>query len=240
MQSVGTAALTISTTYLVSDLGWKWWYGVFAIVNGAILVLSFLFVPESLYNRPTDAFEGTVHIHREGTEDRTIHATTHHGVELDLVRYRPRSFRDDLRIFTMSPDWRAYKDCWMQMGQCLLFPNVLWVVLMNSCVLGIYVVMVSEFSGILLAPPYSYPFTSLGFVQGGQIAVAMLMLPILGYGGDMLTKALAKRNGGVSEPEYRLIPIALPAIVVVISCVIFGMAGQHPHQWSSWAGMLTR
>ena len=75
-------------------------------------------------------------------------------------------------------------------------------------------------AGMLLAPPYNYPFTSLGFVQGGQIVSSLLMLPILGYGGHFLTRAIAKRNGSLSETEHRLIPMLLPAIVGVISCVI--------------------
>ena len=121
------------------------------------------------------------------------------------------------------------------MAQCILFPNILWVVLMNSAVLGIYVVMVTEFAGILVAPPYNFPFTSLGFVQGGQIVVSILLVPILGWGGDLLTRVMAKRNNGLSEPEYRLVPILLPAVIVVISCIIYGKAGSHPTDWSPWA-----
>lgn len=95
--------------------------------------------------------------------------------------------------------------------------------------------MVTEFAGILVSPPYDFAFTSLGFVQGGQICVSILMVPLLGYGGDLLTRLLAKRNKGISEPEYRLIPMLLPAIIVVVSSVIFGMAGSHPTEWSPWA-----
>jgi hypothetical protein len=96
---------------------------------------------------------------------------------------------------------------------------------MNSTVLGIYVVMVTEFAGILIRPPYDFAFTSLGFVQGGQIVVSILLVPVLGYGSDLLSRVLAKRNHGISEPEYRLIPMLLPAVIVVVSSVIFGMAG---------------
>jgi hypothetical protein len=240
MQSIGTAALVISTTYLTSSLGWRWWYGVFGIVSGVILILSFLFIPESLYNRPTDAFEGTVHVHHhEGGDVSTVHATTKHGVELDFVRYKARSIKHNLKIFHGPANWMAARECLYQMGQCILFPNILWVILMNSAVLGIYVVMVTEFAGILVSPPYGFAFTSLGFVQGGQIAVAMLMVPILGYGGDILIRGLAKRHKGMSEPEYRLIPILLPSVIVVISCIIFGKAGSHPTEWSPWAIIIT-
>lgn len=234
IQSIGTAALVIATTYLTDALGWRWWYGVFAIVNGAILFASFLLVPESRYVRPTDAFEGAVHIHH-GNDDRIMRVTTQHGVVLDLARFKARTLKDDLKIFHGPADWKAALDCWKQMLQCLLFPNMLWVVLMQSCVLGVYVVMVTEFAGILVAPPNNFAFTSLGYVQGGQIIVSIIMVPVLGYGSDLLVRILAKRSGGVAEPEHRLIPMLLPAIIVVISCVFFGLGGAYPAKWSAWS-----
>ncbi|RDW69865.1 putative synaptic vesicle transporter SVOP-2 [Coleophoma cylindrospora] len=239
IQSMGTAALLISTPYLVQSFGWKWWYGVFGIVNGGILILAFLFVPESRYQRPTDAFEGAVHIHRQGHNDRIMRATTYHGVVLDLVRFKPRSIWNDIKIFHGPADWNALVTCLVQMIQCLSFPNILWVVLMNSTVLGIYVIMVSEYAGILSAPPYNFAFTSLGYVQTGQIAMAVIMIPVLGYGGDLLTRKLAERRGGVAEPEDRLIPMVLPVVIVTISCLFFGRAGSHPNHWSYWTIIIT-
>jgi uncharacterized membrane protein len=142
-------------------------------------------------------------------------------------------------IFHGPADWTKFTTCWKQMGQCILFPNILWVVLMNSAVLGIYVVSATEFAAILASPPYLYPYTSLGLVQGGQIVVSMLMIPILGYGGDMLYKWMAGKRGGMVNSELRLIPITLPVVVTLISAVIFGQAGSNPSQWSSWAVVTT-
>ncbi|KAH6684047.1 MFS transporter [Halenospora varia] len=239
IQSIGTAGLVIATPYLTASLGWKWWYGMFGIVNGVVLLLSFLFVPESRYNRPTDAFEGAVHVHHEGHTDQVLTATTKHGVALDFVRFKKRTLKNDLKIFHGEADWKAFITCWVQMFQCFFFPNVFWIVLMNSSVLGIYVVMVTTYAGVLSAPPYNFAFTSLGWVQTGQIAVALILIPLFGYGGDLLTKKLAQRKGGISEPENRLIPFVVPVILVVIAAVIFGRAGQNPQDWSYWAIIIT-
>lgn len=202
-------------------------------------MLAFLFVPESLYTRPTDAFEGVVHIHHKGRSDSVVQGTTKHGVELDFTRYKPRTIAHSLKVYHGPANWKAMVDCWKHMFQCILFPNILWVVLMNSVVLGIYVVMVTEFATILVSPPYNYAFTSLGFVQGGQIIASIIMVPLLGYGGDFLIKVVAKRHRGVIDSEYRLLPIVLPVLAVVISCVFFGKAGSHPTEWSSWAIVTT-
>jgi MFS family permease len=235
MQSIGTAAFVIATSYLVAELGWKWWYGIFGVISGLVLITSFLFIPETRYDRPTDAFEGEVHIHQPGHQDTILRVTDSNHVEFDLVRYKPRTVKDDLAIFHGPADWRAGFDCVMQALQCALFPNVLWIALMNSAFLGVYVVMVTEFAGILVAPPYQFPYASLGLVQGGQIVVSIILVPIFGYGGDRLTRFIASHRGGIAEPEYRLLPMIIPLVVTVVSCLLFGMAGSHPTEWSPWA-----
>ncbi|PWY67011.1 MFS transporter [Aspergillus eucalypticola CBS 122712] len=236
IQSIGTAALTIATSYLVSSLGWRWWYGVFSIASGLVFISAFTLVPESRYDRPTDAFEGEVHVHHNGEEQVIVHATNKNRVPLDFINYKARTWKHTLAIMHPPANWKEALTCYKQMGQCILFPNILWVVLMNSVSLGIYVIGVTEYSSVLGAPPYNYPTTSLGLVQGGQIVVAMIMVPVLGYGGDQLYKLVARRReSGTVESEIRLIPMLLPIIVLLISCVIFGRAASHPTEWSPWA-----
>ncbi|RAL05955.1 MFS transporter [Aspergillus ibericus CBS 121593] len=235
IQSIGTAALTIATSYLVSSLGWRWWYGVFAIASGVVFLASLLLVPESRYDRPTDAFEGEVHVHHEGETQIIVHATTKNRIPLDYTNYQARTWKHSLALYHGPANWHEALTCWKHMGQCILFPNILWVVLMNSVALGIYVIGVTEYSSILGAPPYNYPTTSLGLVQGGQIVVSMIMVPVLGYGGDQLYRLVARHRNGIVESEIRLLPILLPIIVLLISCIIFGRAGSHPTHWSPWA-----
>lgn len=240
IQSTGSAALIIATGYLVNSIGWRWWYGIFSIFSGLLLIVAFFLIPESRYTRPDDAYNGLVHVHNETTHETTlVRATTKNRPPLDFERHQARNLSYNLKIFHGPADWTKFTTCWKQMGQCILFPNILWVVLMNSAVLGIYVVSATEFAGILASPPYLYPYTSLGLVQGGQIVVSMLMIPVLGYGGDMLYKWMAGKRDGMVNSELRLIPITLPVVVTLISAVIFGQAGQDPTQWSSWAVVTT-
>jgi hypothetical protein len=97
---------------------------MFGIVNGVVLILSFLFVPESRYNRPTDAFEEAVHVHHEGHTDQVLIAATKHGIALDFIRFQNRTFHNDLKSFHGQADWKAFIACLVQMFQCFFFPNV--------------------------------------------------------------------------------------------------------------------
>jgi hypothetical protein len=107
-----------------------------------------------------------------------------------------------------------------------------WTLLVNGAYLGLYVFQASTFAQVLLAPPYSFAYTSLGYVQAAQVIVTAVFLPLLGYGGDWIIKFMSKRNGGVFQPEYRLIPLAGPAIVAVICAVMYGQAAANPTQYS--------
>lgn len=206
-----------------------------AIASGVIFLLCFFTVPESAYARPTDAYEGLVRIYQEGEEVAIVKVTEKNRPPLDFTGYKARTLAHSLKLFHGPADWNKAILCLKQMGQCVLFPNILWVILMNSISLGIYVIAVTEFGSILSSPPYNYSSTSLGLVQGGQIVVSLIMVPVLGLGGDQLIKWIAKHRNGVAESEIRLIPMLIPVAVLIISSVIFGRAGSSPYDWSPWA-----
>jgi hypothetical protein len=61
--------------------------------------------------------------------------------------------------------------------------------------------------------------------------VAFVALPLLGNGSDFVIKWRARRNGGVHEPENRLLLLWIPLIMGVIASVLYGQAGQHPDKY---------
>jgi MFS family permease len=51
LQTLGTASLTIASSYLANNIGWRWWYGVFAIINGICLFFAIFTVVETSFDR---------------------------------------------------------------------------------------------------------------------------------------------------------------------------------------------
>lgn len=96
--------------------------------------------------------------------------------------------------------------------------------------------MTALFAGLLVQPPFLWSFETLGYVFAGQIATAVAVPIFSGHLSDWITKMLSKRNGGVSQPEYRLIALVIPLIAILISTIIFGKTAQTPADWS-WAGI---
>lgn len=155
---------------------------------------------------------------------------------LQPEHFGPRTWRHNLRLLHFENDWRALGRFYRDTGAALLAPPILWLLLLNGAFLGVYVYQASTFAPILMAPPYLFQFEWLGFVQLAQVVDVAVMLPFLGWGSDVTVRLMSRLKGGTFEPEYRLLPLVLPAIAAVVGCIIYGRAGASPEQWS-WAAV---
>ncbi|KAF8860911.1 hypothetical protein BDZ45DRAFT_724213 [Acephala macrosclerotiorum] len=192
-------------------------YGFYAITTFIVFIISFLMVPETKYDRPIAAYEGL------SEESTTLEGkpklvtnldriTTKSVRGLDTVNFKPRIFVSDLRLVVRKPDWKEAALCYKHMVQLFLFPNIFWVVMMNGVLLGINIAIGTTYGNILLAKPYSWASSSR---LGGQ--------------------AYVERNGGVHEPEFRLIPLIIPTILGIVARVVFGQAGSYPYKFHWFA-----
>lgn len=227
IQNLVAGVFFVVSTYMVSAWGgWRWWYGFFAIMNAVILVFSWIFVSESRFERSEEAMRGEESPKSKQMDNRTTDTEMH---------YEPRTWRDDLRLFAVRPAFSEIPSFYKHIFQGLLIPITLWLLLLNGAHLGVYVFQASTFSSILMAPPYSFSFTSLGYVQAGQIVCCLIFLPLLGYGSDFIIRFFTQRNNGLFKPEYRLPVIAIPTIVGIICGIVYGQAGANPDRWSAAA-----
>jgi len=254
VQTVSTALMFVATTALVPAWGLKWWYGIIAIVAGALLLLSILFMVETEFDRPSDADNGLVHVHldaegqanNKGEEVLLFQVTKRQNHVLQPDVFGPRTWNNDLKLFHKRPDWSALLTFYKETFQCCLIPNVFWLLVLNGAFLSLYVYQASTFAPLLMG---AHHFTSvqLGWVQLVQVADCALLIPLLGYRSDYLVKVLSKWHSGVfmeiveiymqndfanhSQPEYRLIPLIFPAACEVVSAVMYGRGAQNPQSW---------
>lgn len=117
----------------------------------------------------------------------------------------------------------------------MLFPGVLWAFCLNGFTLGVNIAIATTYSTIVSAPPYNWPDKSASYVNVAQIVVALVALPLLGNGSDYVIKWRARRNGGVHEPEARLLLLWIPIVIAIISSVLYGLAGSNPEKFHWFA-----
>jgi hypothetical protein len=96
---------------------------------------------------------------------------------------------------------------------------------------GVNIAIGTTYGNIITHAPYHWSDSSASYVNAGQIVVAFIALPLLGNGSDYVIKWRARRNGGVHEPENRLLLLGIPVLIGVIAAVLYGQAGQHPENY---------
>lgn len=219
----------VTSTYMTAAWGWRWWYGFFTILTAAAFFFSVLLSTETMYDRHEDA--RTLETACAEKNPSAVPFTTATRPALDVETYGPRTWRKDLSLIRVKPDWSAVVSCYKQIALGLCVPSIFWLLVLNGAYLGVYVFQASTFSTVLMSPPYSFSFNALGYVQAGQVAVCLIFLPLLGYGTDFVIRFLSARNHGMFRPEFRLPVLLIPAIVGVVCAVVYGESAQHPTEW---------
>lgn len=231
MQTIGFSVMMIATGHITTNLGWRWWYGIVAIVSLVVAILCIVLVPESRYERdeamvPSEDINASV----------PIFYTDKRKPELDTATYGEYTYASTLRVFRGRSQWGEAGRCLWSAARVMLYPNIFWLVLMNSLSLSAYIVMTTEYAGALGSPPYRFSYDAIGYVMAAQLITALIFVPLQGLGGDWLVKKLAKRNNGQTRPEHRLIPLIMPIALAVTACIIFGRTLADPYSWS-WTGI---
>jgi MFS family permease len=247
IENVVCGVFFIVSTYIVEAAGWRWWYGTFTIINVAVLILSYFLFTETMYDRPEDATQGAVHldfndkgeVDKMGDTHRIIRVTTAHGNVLEPERFGRRTWKQDLKLFPVKAKWPVLLVFYKDLLRGLAIPIILWLLLLNGAFLGLYIITTATFAGVLIPPPYSWSFQSLGYIFIGQIVSCVIFLPLLGYGNDLMIKTISKLRGGVYQPEYRFFNLIIPSIVAVVCGVMYGQAAAYPHQYSWGAVVVT-
>ena len=107
----------------------------------------------------------------------------------------------------------------------------MWALCLTGFTLGVNVAMATTYSIILTRPPYNWPVGTVSYVNCGQIPVALICFPILGWASDKLIETKARRNHGMHEPETRLIMLFVPLAIGVVAVVFYGQAAAFPEHY---------
>ncbi|KIW87801.1 uncharacterized protein Z519_11775 [Cladophialophora bantiana CBS 173.52] len=110
---------------------------------------------------------------------------------------------------------------------------VLWVVVISGYVVATYVAQAYVLAQIFSSPPYSLSAAGIGYLFLGPFTGGLIGLLVFGTIANRTTKWCSAKNGGIYEPEFRLLPTAsyyatavMPGITVFgIAAVAIGSAG---------------
>jgi MFS family permease len=112
------------------------------------------------------------------------------------------------------------------------YPSVLWSTVVYALSVG-WLIVLSESVAHIFESKEHYNFTALqtGLVYISPFVGGLLGTAVAGKVSDIIAKYMTKRNGGIYEPEFRLV-MAIPiALSTVIGLMAFGWSAEIGDSW---------
>ncbi|QDS68226.1 hypothetical protein FKW77_010589 [Venturia effusa] len=151
----------------------------------------------------------------------------------DFLRTAPaKTYRQTLRPFS----GRLCHDNWLRVAfrpfVLYAYPAILWSSVVYSLSVG-WLIVLSESVSSVYKNRDSYNFTSLqtGLIYISPFIGGILGTAVAGKVSDIIVRFMSRRNGGIYEPEYRLV-MAIPiALTTSIGLMGFGWSAQERDNW---------
>lgn len=149
------------------------------------------------------------------------------------MRIAPRqTFIQQLRPY----NGRLCRDNWFRVAirpfVLYSYPAVLWSSLVYACSVG-WLIILSESVAVIYRARDTYNFSALsaGLVYVSPFVGGLLGTAIAGKLSDIIVRAMSKRNGGLYEPEFRLVMAIPVTATTVIGLFGFGWSAQIHDAW---------
>ncbi|EGC41167.1 MFS transporter [Histoplasma capsulatum var. duboisii H88] len=228
--------------------GWRWTMHLGAMISAAAAVILFFGMEESLYFRPTvegqelDAATVSQSEHPTVTQvsDEKAGAESNISANNSIMQSAssfppPRTYIQKLALFVSKPGRPSNKEMFKMMYRPLLimlhFPCTDWSGFLYGISLSWYNVMNGTASPVLSAAPYNWSAAKVGSAYVAPIIGGIFSMIWSGVIADKFAIYLARRNKGVREPEQRLWPLALTALITTGGLITWGVGAAYGVHW---------
>lgn len=215
-------------------------YYLLVLFGGIQTILQYFFVPETTYNRDhryeidevtEDNLQDLAALEYQEKLNTEKAGGASHAEDADVSRitsremappvYRKKTFVQELAIFSGTYSNENLLALFLAPFAVVLNLTVSWILIMNSMFVVLYVVIAFVLAQLFAPPPYLLSPASIGYLSLGPFVGGALGSIIMGVASDPLIKWCARRNKGVYEPEYRLIPCVV-GLLSGVGLMLFG------------------
>ncbi|KAK4995031.1 hypothetical protein LTR66_005064 [Elasticomyces elasticus] len=181
-------------------------------------------------NRMPDLASVASPVSRQTTDTSEVVSTANYT---KYYRSQPRkSFLQTLKPFS----GRLCNDSWLRVAfrpfVLFAYPAILWSTMVYSLSVG-WLIVLSESVSSIYRDRASYNFSALqtGLVYLSPFIGGVLGTAVAGKVSDLIVRWMARRNGGIYEPEFRLV-MALPvALCTTVGLMGYGWSSQERDAW---------
>ncbi|KAH6887491.1 major facilitator superfamily protein [Thelonectria olida] len=244
--------------FFAQAFGWRWTMHFGAMIAAVTFFILLFFMEDTIYFRKT--LEGLEDEQPDSLTTEPVMAETNTSEKMadgnttsksedtteGAVFAAKRTYTEKLNLFVKMDGRPTNKQMIQAMIRPLFlivqFPSIAWAGFIYGINLSWYNVLNATASPVLSAAPYNWSTGLVGCIYAGPIIGAAIGSLWAGVVADKLTLFLARRNNGVREPEQRLWPLALSAVLSCVGLIVWGVGAQHNIHWAGLAiglGILT-
>ncbi|KAL5323507.1 hypothetical protein ACEPPN_008044 [Leptodophora sp. 'Broadleaf-Isolate-01'] len=237
----------VAAGYVAESQTWRWCYWYLVIFLFVLLVIQLFTMEESTYRRPISSVE-------VGGVPASAHATPKE-LELGLGKQTttpitdgdgdtpippPKTYMQRFSLIqTSQNDPRFWIVIALRPFSLVTYPAVMWA----GIVYGIQVMWLSLLattqSEIFSLEPYNFSVVNVGNINFAAFIGGILGMLWGGTVSDNCLLYLARRNGGIAEPEMRLWTMVVPSFINSGGLLMYGLGAFYEMHWILSAGFGT-
>lgn len=222
---------------ITTTMGWQWTFNFVAIFTGALFPLVVLFVPETAFRRDGNGPGAVGEVRTAFVHPSDPHASPEpKGTDENITpspqeskggegSVRSYNFWRSLAPFNGRKTDEPFFKLFFRPLPLFLQPGILWSCLIQGTLIGWTVLIGIVLAAILLGPPLFFTSEQVGYMYTGAFVGALIGFAICGAMADSVPRLLTRWNGGVYEPEFRM--------VLVIPQLFLGCIGLYGFGWTS-------
>lgn len=237
-------------------LGWRWHKWIAVILTGLNFLAVVFFVPETRYDRdysesldivthaPASPVNGAPALFDD--KDKIYASTTSDGTSSPVSPSTPSRTLSDERLQVPKKTYLQQISLWSGTAPntnfltlffrpfpMIVYPAVFYGFLAYAIILALNVAINILNSFILEAPPYNWSTSTDGLINIPGIIGNAIGAFCGGWCVDHFCNWRAKKNGGVFQPETRLVLLVVSVLVVPAGMLLFGYGVQNVLGWPS-------
>lgn len=143
----------------------------------------------------------------------------------------PKTFVQSLTIYSGILRHENWLKVAMRPIILFAYPAVLWSTVVYSLSVGWLIVLSETVAHIYQEHPYNFSRLATGLVYLSPFIGGIIGTAVAGKVSDIIVRAMSRANGGVYEPEFRLVMGIPVAIATAIGLMGFGWSAQERDNW---------
>lgn len=195
--------------FIIQNLGFKFTFGICALMYAGIFPMMYFFVPETVYFAP------------EATTEVIFDKSSLRVYEI-IIPDPVKTYGQRLKIFQGRVSQASFWATAFKPLPLITFPAVIYAALTYSVYAAGLTLIALLQDTIFSAPPYNLSSSAIGLTNLPLFGVGLCGTLIAGYCADAITGFMTRRNNGVYEPEFRLVQMVIAASLSTVAYVGFG------------------